>query len=264
MTADPDRIKVPEKLRTNEGFNPANAFWCEEHHRLECVQKKKGKRWGEGNRNNDARCHNLAIKGTQKCRIHPGQRVAVAKAKGASLINAWSVIGDSSKAVDYKIAVLGVLQMTWLRLNLYSEMLRKQIYTAEYMAGRDQNDLEEIPVSIEITGEGEVNVKGLIGHRYGMGGKDGIVYVQNEEVRALVKLEAEERDRVVKYAKVAHDMGITDRLASLAEKWVDIAALRVSLLLDELDLTPAQQKAVPALLVKHLSSIEVGSMTSPS
>src|ERR1700733_4631122 len=138
MTDDPmalDQVHIQEKIKTGKNFNPGEAFWCEEHHRLECTTKKKGNR-AEGNRNPDARCHNLAMKGTNKCRIHPGGRRDVVKARGRTLINAWSVLGDASKAVDHRIAVLGVLQMTWLRLNLYSEMLRKQIYMTDGITPR--------------------------------------------------------------------------------------------------------------------------------
>jgi hypothetical protein len=53
----------------------------------------------------------------------------------------------------------------------------------------------------------------MIGHRYSYsGGEHGTgLYATSEEVRALVRLEAEERDRVVRYAKTAHDMGIAER-----------------------------------------------------
>jgi len=108
------------------------------------------------------------------------------------------------------------------------------------------------------------DTNGLIGYRYGMGGKEGILYQQSEEVRALVRLEAEERDRVVKYAKVAHDMGISERITSLAERWGDVVAGRVVNLLDALQLTPEQLALVPDLLALHLGSIDLDQIEAPA
>lgn len=149
-------------------------------------------------------------------------------------------------AVDASSAVLGVLQMTYLRASMYADLLRQQVVTDGNQAGSTSEDAPE--------------TSGLIGFRYGMGGKEGITYVQNEEVRALVSLEAAERDRVVKYAKTAHDMGISSRLTNLAERWGDVVAGRISLLLDGLGLTAEQAARVPSLLQTHLGSVDMASL----
>lgn len=171
----------------------------------------------------------------------------MAKIQGESRITAWNPMGQTV-AVDASSAVLGVLQMTYLRLGAYSELLRRQVAKEGDTAG----DMQEVD---------DPQASGLIGHRYGMGGKDGITYVQTEEVRALVVLEAAERDRVVKYAKTAHDMGISDRLISLAERWGDLVAGRISIMLDALQLTPEQAALVPDLLQLHLGSIDMTALT---
>lgn len=225
-------------------FNPGGARWCEEHGQLECSkQRTKGR----------GQCHKWAIRGTDACNLHVGMRRELAKARGAAKISAWSAFGDAAQAVDHKMAVIGVLHMSWLRLHAYSELLRQQV--------AKEGGLPE-PGAVE-TGDGVisgevVSTSGLIGFRYGAAGKDGIVYAQSEEVRALVDLEAAERDRVVKYAKIAHDMGISDRLTSMYEKWGDVVATRVTLILDSLQLTPEQQRRVPELITAHLSQIEIG------
>lgn len=184
--------------------------------------------------------------------MHAGSRSEVAKAEGSLKISAWNASGGVPN-VDYKMAVLGVLQMTWLRLGAYSELLRRQVATegdtidGELDPGNDDEQYE---------------TSGLIGYRYGAAGKDGRVYAQSEEVRALVSLEAKERDRVVSYAKTAHDMGISDRLASLAERWGDVVAGRITKMLDALDLTPEQMAKVPELVSIHLGSIDTESIES--
>lgn len=220
--------------------NPGNAHWCDDpkHMRLECNgQRKRGM----------GRCHGPAIRGTDKCKLHSGTKRDVAISKGQAKITAWTAMGGGAETVDYRMAVLGVLQMSWLRLGAYSELLRQQVVGDPPVP--DPDGLEP---------GGEANASGLIGYRYGAAGKDGHIYAVTEEARALVLLEAQERDRVVKYAKTAHDMGISDRLTSLAEKWGDVVATRITLLLEGLNLTEDQAKLVPALIQAHLGSIDTG------
>lgn len=226
------------KVKLGPDNNPGGARWCPDHNRLECVNSRSR---GRGP------CHQAAIRGTKGCRTHSGKKGSVAKAQGEARITAWNPMGQVV-AVDANAAVLGVLQMTHLRLASYADLLRRQVVTDGDTAGS--------------TSEDAPNASGLIGFRYGMGGKDGITYVQSEEVRALVSLEAAERDRVVKYAKTAHDMGISSRLTDLAEKWGDIVAGRISLLIDGLGLSPEQAARVPSLLQTHLGSIDMAAIGS--
>lgn len=175
----------------------------------------------------------------------------MAKAQGQAVITAWNAMG-AAPDIDYRMAVLGVLQMTWLRLATYSELLRRQVVAEGEVTEAEIFDPDE----------GDPKTSGLIGYRYGAAGKDGRIYAQSEEVRALVALESAERDRVVKFAKAAHDMGISERLTSLAERWGDLVAGRISAILGELNLTPEQQARVPALIQRHLGAIDTDSMTT--
>jgi hypothetical protein len=227
-------LKAPS-LRTDPG-GPGR--WCSTHQARECAKNRKR---GQGP------CHAPAIRGTDTCRIHAGTTAAVARAKGEARITAWKAFGAAAD-VDYRMSVLGVLQMTCLRLAAYSELLRRQV-AAE---GGENDAITEGNADSE-----ELEGSGLIGHRYGAAGKDGIIYRQSEEVRALVALEAAERDRVVKYAKTAHDMGISDRLTNVAERWGDIVATRMSMMLGDLNLSPEQTLLVPGLISKHLGSIDL-------
>jgi hypothetical protein len=150
------------------------------------------------------------------------------------------------------MAVLGMLQMTWLRAAAYGELLRQQVATeAPPEADPDGFDPEADP-----------QATGLIGYRYGAAGKDGTIYAVSEEIRALVALESQERDRVVKYAKTAHDMGISERLTNLAERWGDVVAGRITLILAGLELTREQEAKVPTLIQAHLGAIDMDAMTS--
>jgi hypothetical protein len=226
-------------------FNPGGARWCTDHGgvipgRLECVKNRSK---GRGV------CHGAAIRGTNACSIHGGVTKKVARSQGEAKISAWSAIGSSAQSITAPMAVLGVLQMTWLRLGAYSELLRRQVNEQGEVASPEGHDPE-----------GGNTTSGLIGYRYGAAGKDGNIFAQSEEVRALVSLESAERDRVVKYAKTAHDMGISDRLTNLAEKWGDVVATRITLMLDALELSPEQTARVPQLIQAHLGSIDVNTM----
>lgn len=218
--------------------NPGGAKYCQEHGKLECT---KNRTKGRGP------CHKPAIRGTDACDMHSGFTRAVAKAKGQATITAWRPFGEPTK-LNASMAVLSVLQMTYLRAGMYGELLRQQVEKEGLEAGDPGTEIEP-------------SASGLIGFRYGAAGKDGRIYVQSEEMRALVALEAAERDRVVKYAKTAHDMGISERITALAERWGDVVASRVVLVLDALDLSPEQQALVPALLQTHLSSIDMDAET---
>jgi hypothetical protein len=219
--------------------NPGNARWCDDHSRLECTKNRSK---GRGP------CHQAAVRGTSACKNHSGYSLAVTKVQGEARISAWSPQGPVA-GVDASSAVLGVLQMTHLRLASYSELLRRQVVIDSEQAGE--------------IGEGSPQASGLIGFRYGMGGREGITYVQSEDIRALVLLEAGERDRVVRYAKTAHDMGISTRLTNLAERWGDVVATRISLLLDGLGLSAEQAALVPGLLQAHLGSIDMNALEAP-
>lgn len=229
--------------RIGRDFNPGNAHWCEDHNRLECTKNKQGM----------TRCHRNAIRGTNACRLHQGIPPALAQAQGEAVVTAWSAVGRAAKEISPGEAVLGMLQLSWLRAHAYGELLRRQVVV-------DGEVSDPIHRPNAETGEAP-KTSGLIGHKIGMGGKEGITYRQGEEVRSLVALEASERDRVVKYAKTAHDMGISDRLINLAERWGDVVATRVTTVLINLELTPEQEARVPGLLQAHLSSIDLGSMS---
>lgn len=225
--------------RLNAGNNPGGARWCDDHERLECTKNRSR---GRGP------CHGAAVRGTDGCTLHGGHSKEVAKAKGLARISAWSAVGQAAdgQGIDSSAAVLGMLQQSWLRANLYGALLRAQVEKD----GTDEVGLEG--------GEAE-RANGLIGYRFGAAGKDGTIYAVSEEARALVALEAAERDRVVKYAKTAHDMGISDRMTAMAERWGDAVVSRVILIIQGLNLTPDQEAMVPALIQMHLASIELGS-----
>lgn len=186
MTGDP--VRQPDPTRPGR--------WCPDHGMQECAKKRKG----------GAVCHGAAITGLDACRMHAGQRADVAKAKGEAL-SAWSALHGESK-VSATEAVLGMLQMSWARVHLYAGLLRRQVEEAQ--------DAEPELGGAQ-PGEGVGHGAGLIGVTRGAV-KDIGIYATGEAVRGLAALEAAERDRCVRFAKVCHDMGIAEQQVRLAEQ----------------------------------------------
>jgi hypothetical protein len=235
--------------------NPANAVWCPTHGKLECdTQRESAGKKVKGDTRTDTRCHGPAIRGTSRCSRHSGKSRAVALMAGEATITAWSAMGKPApgQSIDPGMAVMGMLQMAWMRAHAYGDLLRRQVMT----------DVDRLGLGLDLTHDEMeamtlTQIKGLIGHKMGSGGQEGTLYVQSEEIRALVALESQERDRVVKFAEIAHKMGISDRLTTMAEKWGDVVAGHISSLLADLNLSAAQQRKVPELLVRHLSVVDI-------
>jgi hypothetical protein len=174
----------------------------------------------------------------------------VARAKGQARITAWSAMGRPAdgQGIESSAAVLGMLQQSWLRAAMYGHLLQLQVAKDGQgdAIGPDQADPD-----------GPLNPGGLIGFKYGAAGKDGNIYAVSEEARGLVALEAAERDRVVRFAKTAHEMGISDRMLGMAERWGDQVITRIMVIMGALELTPEQEARVPRLVQAHLGSIDL-------
>lgn len=216
----------------------SGATWCDEHRRWECSKAKKQSRGG-------GRCHQLAVVGVDACRMHGGQKAEVLKAKGAAL-SAWRAVPGVQEVTPSE-AVMGMLQLSWARSRFYSSLLEQQVTEAQSLEGGghglgDAGDPELGPGA------------GLIGHTRS-GVKDIGIFATGEAARGLTLLEEKERDRVVRYAKTAHDMGIADREIRLAEQQGALIAGAISRILDALDLSPVQRARVPEVVPGVLMEI---------
>lgn len=222
--------------------NPGGAKWCEQHERFECTRQRTKKR-GD--------CHNIAVSGTDVCLNHGGQSLDVLKAKGAAnkAMTAFSALAGVP-TVEPGRAVLAMLQMSWLRLHLYAGLLEAQLAAQGGTADDVPADLDDVDPS-DPAADGPIT-GGLIGHTYAPAkGGEGRV-VTGEAPRALVVLEAAERDRIVRYAKVAHDMGIAEREVKLAEQQGQLLARVITQVLGDLELSPVQQAKAPSVIRTRL------------
>jgi hypothetical protein len=218
-------------------MNHSGAAWCDEHNRWEC--SKRSKRHG-------GRCHASAIRGTDACRTHAGKRTALAKAQGEA-VTAWSALAGNP-TVSATDAVLGMLQMSWLRVHLYAQLLEEQVTAAQDTRsdGGGAGRLGDV-------GPGA----GLVGHTVAMAPGVG-PYASGEAVRGLAQLEAAERDRCVRFAKTAHDMGIAEHQIRIAEQQGSMLADVIRRVLGALDLTEQQRALVPQVVPRELRAIAGG------
>lgn len=156
----------------------SGARWCPTHGWWECSANKPDH-------------HAPAVRGNPHCRFHLGKRLDLARTQGEANMLAWSTqaaIDASAPALDPGQVVMDQLRVAVMRSDLYGELLRIQVADQE--------------------------VDGLVGPTYAAG-RDGQRVETGEQVRGLARLEAEWRDRAVRFAKAAHDMGIAERVIEL-------------------------------------------------
>lgn len=191
----------------------SGAVRCDDHGRWECTAKSS---------RSQERCHAPAIRGMSKCRIHCGRSAVVAKALGEANLAAWSTqaaAGMELTALDPGRVVLEQLRLSVMRADLYGQMLRWQ--------------MDSMP-------DGE-ELDGLIGKTHAVSRESQRVET-GERVRGLAQLEAQERDRVVRFAKTAHDMGIAEAQVQLEqEKAQIVTAAFLGALGDVSSLLPADR-----------------------
>lgn len=194
----------------------AGAHWCDQHSRRECTRKSKRSK---------VRCHNIAIAGRDACLNHVGEGLDLAKAKGEALLTAWRADLGSEPSVDPSWAVMASLHVAVLRAGLLGQLLERQVAVDDIVAaGLDEGD-QQTPDDEAVPS----STSGLIGHVYAPaptapGGR----IPTSEAARGLAVLEAAERDRVVRFAKTAHDMGIADAQIRLAEQQGQLLAAGLS------------------------------------
>ncbi|WP_141576159.1 hypothetical protein [Actinomadura sp. WMMA1423] len=230
-----DQDTPPPRVRNG------GAHWCDEHQRWECIKNRKQSRGG-------GRCHSPAVTGLDRCRNHAGVTLELAEVQGAAM-DAWSAT-YGQPAVDPAQAVIGMLNLAVFRANFYAGLLEEQVLQA-------QEDREETG---DPYGKGAPPVgegAGLIGHTYSADKEHGI-FASGEAIRGLVLLEGQERDRVVKYAKAAHDMGIAERHVRVAEQQGEQLAGAIRQILDGLNLSPEQRQVVPQLVPPVLRALAPG------
>lgn len=203
------------------------------------------------------RCRRQVV-GAAVCIVHGGRAPQVAAKREERVvaweaqaeITAWSAM-SGRPTVDPGLAVLAALQMSWLRLHVYSGLLEQQLQGESGVTFLRPSQGPRVTGGYADAQPAPEAVQGLVGHTYAADKQAGI-FASGEAVRALVTLEAAERDRVVRYAKTAHDMGIAEREVRLAEKQGELLAAVIRGVLADLNLSPQQMERAPEAVQRHL------------
>lgn len=147
-----------------------------------------GRRCG-GHRKGNVACNLWALPGSEppRCHFHAGPNKVRAMNKVRAEVQAWRL---TDQTVDPGTTLLRLLAQSVRRADRYAELL-EQAYDAE--AGG-----------------------ALVGDVLASDGRGG-TFASHEGVRALVELEAQERDRAARFAKLAIDAALGERAQSLAE-----------------------------------------------
>lgn len=197
---------MTRSMRDDDPMRHSGARWCEEHGRWEC---------SKNSRRTQGPCHGVAIGGMPTCRMHAGVASSLAKAQGDAKRAAWSLLAAAEQTpLDPGQAVMHMLTLSAQRVEILGELLRLQLEDQDYA--------------------------GLVGVTHAAG-REGQRLETGEQVRALAKLEADERDRLVKYAKTAHDMGIAQQQIQLEQAKAQLVVTAFLEALRVLGLVPADR-----------------------
>jgi hypothetical protein len=198
-------------------------------------------------RTNGQPCKRWAVAGGRVCPSHGGgapQVKAAAERRQAEQriereLGALADFRADGGSVDPIGALQRLLNRSARRVEFYGELLQRQYDIAE----RDQRDADLPP-----------GIKALIGHKYAIGG-DGYAVPVEEAIRGLVQLEAEERDRCAKYAKLALDAKIDERMTAAHESQVNLVADALGAALAEMGLSHGQQQEAAGRVARILRSV---------
>lgn len=176
-------------------------------------------------------CQNRAITGGTVCRVHGGSSPKVrALAAVRAEVSKWT-LGDATD--DPGETLLRLLTQSRIRAQQYASLIEAKT--------------EGLDGSIESI---------LVGDSYTTT-PDGEVVKTGEYIRALIQLEADERDRCANFARLALAAGLAERTVRVAERQGQQIAQLLTAVIgdDELALSPQQKQAMPNALRRHLSLV---------
>lgn len=175
-------------------------------------------------------CGAPAVAGTDLCTSHSGISRLKHKARGAVVVEVlnWG-LGDTT--VDPGEVLLRLVTQSAARAEKYAAVVEQLV------ADNDGS----LP-------------KALTADSYTVS-DTGMPVKTGEYVRAMARLEAEERDRCAGMATKAIAAGLAERQVRLAEKQGALIAQAIKAILDDLNLTPEQQALVGEVVPRHLRSV---------
>lgn len=172
--------------------------------------------------------------------MHSGKTGKRAKAQGAVVVE-LSRWGLTDETVDPAETLLRLLAQSRRRADLYAELLQKAF-----------DGDPDFPAEL-----GGAGLSALVGFKYALT-RDGDPVAVEEATRGLAELEAAERDRCARFAKLALDAGIAERQVRLAEQQGAMVADVIDRVLAALGLSDEQRALVPTIVPRELRAVTAG------
>lgn len=195
-------------------------------------------------------CGGWCVPGGTACRQHGGQKGSIEQAKkddaARKALRDWGLNTDD--VVDPGEVFLGLIAQSSRRVQRYAQLLAGAVEKSALLA----EDLEGEPASRDVIKAVEDlfvagELAGLMAPTYDLDMFGNRIKI-GEQIRALVKLEAEERDRLAAWCAKAISVGIEERRVRLAEYQGTQLTAVVTAMIEGLGLTPAQRALVPGAL----------------
>lgn len=194
----------------------------------------------KGHTRSGDQCKRSAIRGGTVCRVHGG---AIPRVKALAAVRAevesWR-IGDAVD--DPGEVLLRLITQSRRRADGYAAEIDRKIADGQAEFG-EAFTLESIAI-------GDT----MLGQIHGDAVKAG------EYVRGIVKLEAEERDRLTSMATKAVAANLEERRVQLAERQANLVAMLLQGVMNDASLgfTVEQRQALPAAIRRQLEAVKVG------
>jgi hypothetical protein len=188
----------------------------------------------------------MAIDGTDACTRHAGIKKKLHKARGAVVVELrqWGLDGREELA-DPGNTLLKLVTQSAARVEMYSRFLAEAVDAAERLAAAGnapQSDLLESETA-RLDLERVFNsgaVAALIGHTYAGTQTSGVI-ATGEKIRGLAELEGQERDRCAKFAGIAIQAGLAERMVHASEQMAAMVAQALEESFAELGHDPKDQ-----------------------
>lgn len=169
-------------------------------------------------------CPSWAIRGGSVCTAHGGSLPAVKrKAIVRAQLIEWGLLGDEA-VEDPGVILLRLVTQSARRAAFYSQLLEQAYAHAELIGQESQ--MPGFPAGVQA----------LIGGTFSAT-NDGHVYQTGEQIRGLVALESQERDRCAIFATKAIAAGLAERQVRIAERQGEAIFEAIAAALDALGIT---------------------------
>lgn len=208
-------------------------------------------------------CAKTPSAGSKRCELHAG--VSRKKIKERKMVvdelRNWG-LGDTT--IDPGDLMLRLVTQSANRVQLYSRCLMDAYDAAERLHHAEQQDpqiLNGVVVGDDYqTARQDLQrifklggVGALVGNVY-TATRDGDIFATGEAIRGLAKLEAEERDRAMKFAAAAVGGRLGERMVALAERHADMLFAAIAVALDAIGATPDQRSTAMTAIAASIGT----------